>query len=169
QPGRPAWRYRAAAADPAPGPYRALAAALLDHLSRSGGDTRATAAQVGRGWGRQLAAALDPQAEPVEAVVKVLDTLGFSPRRHATGADDPTTEVHLHTCPFLELVGRNPDAMCSLHAGVVRGVLEKVGAASEPTVLEPFGAPSACVVRLPGPAAPTIGRAPLLPPATESA
>lgn len=38
--------------------------------------------------------------------------------------------------------------MCGLHAGVVRGVL------GEEAVLEPFGAPGACVVRLPSAALP---------------
>src|SRR5690554_3652377 len=49
-PGRPAWRYRSAAPDPAPALYRYLAAALLEHLAASGGDTRAEAALVGERW-----------------------------------------------------------------------------------------------------------------------
>jgi predicted ArsR family transcriptional regulator len=165
QPGRPAWRYRAATSDPvpAPAPYRALAAALLEHLSRSGDDPRAMAAQVGRGWGRQLAAANGHHDDPVDAVVGVLDGLGFSPRRQPAEAGGAMAEVHLHTCPFLELVGQNPDAMCSLHVGVIRGILEHERAANDPMVLEPFGAPSACVVRVPAPprprAAPTATRA----------
>jgi predicted ArsR family transcriptional regulator len=148
QPGRPAWRYRAVTADPAPAPYRDLAAALLDHLA-DGGDVRAKAARVGHGWGRHLAAAAPPGADAVEAVVSVLDGLGFSPRRQPPGPDAGTATVHLHTCPFLDLVGRNADAMCGLHAGVVRGVLEHNGVPTEPMVLEPFGAPTACVVRVP--------------------
>lgn len=148
QPGRPAWRYRAAAqvSAPAPAPYRALAAALLDHLSGGARDVREAAAQAGEGWGRHLAAAAPEHTEPVEAVVGVLDGLGFSPRRRSR--DDGTDEVHLHTCPFLELVGRNPDAMCGLHLGVVRGILERDGVPGDSVVLEPFGAPDACVVRL---------------------
>ncbi|MDY7087566.1 MAG: helix-turn-helix domain-containing protein [Actinomycetota bacterium] len=152
QPGRPAWRYRATAADPAPAPYRALAAALLDHVSGDAGDVREAAARAGQDWGRHLAAAVPNHQDPVESVVSVLDGLGFSPRRQPpeqTGG----TEVHLHTCPFLELVGRNPDAMCGLHLGVVRGILERDGVPAETVVLEPFGAPSSCVVRLPAPIA----------------
>ncbi|MBX6748074.1 MAG: hypothetical protein IRY85_00130, partial [Micromonosporaceae bacterium] len=57
-------------------------------------------------------------------------------------------EVHLRTCPFLELVGQQPDVMCALHAGVIRGVLRTVGAADGEAVLEPFAAPNACVARL---------------------
>jgi len=147
QPGRPAWRYRAAAADPAPAPYRALAAALLEHLSGGGGDVREAAARVGRGWGRHLAAAGPVRPDPVDSVVTVLDGLGFGPRREPP--DTPgTVQVNLYTCPFLELVGQNPDAMCGLHLGVIRGILDRDGVPGESVVLEPFGAPAACVVRL---------------------
>ncbi|MEV4701864.1 helix-turn-helix domain-containing protein [Actinoplanes sp. NPDC049316] len=148
-PGRPAWRYRATAADPAPAPYRALAAALLAHLPHGQGDTREAAGRVGRDWGRQLAATAPAHHDPVDTVSTVLDGLGFSPRRLSAEPGDPV-ELHLHTCPFLELVGQNPDAMCGLHAGVVQGVLESRGGDGDGTVLEPFGAPHACVVRLPG-------------------
>ncbi|WP_203833895.1 helix-turn-helix transcriptional regulator [Actinoplanes campanulatus] len=149
-PGRPAWRYRATATDPVPAPYRALAAALLDHVTGEGPDVRATAGRVGRDWGRQLATASPPTGDPIEAVTTVLDGLGFAP------SVQPATEsgqipVHLHTCPFLDLVGKNPDAMYALHAGVIRGILEKHGAPTDGATLEPFGAPAACVVRLPPP------------------
>lgn len=149
QPGRPAWRYRAAAvAAPAPAPYRALAAALLDHLSRRDpGAARAEAVHAGHGWGRHLAAAATATGgDPVDTLLDVLRGLGFDPRRHRTA--DGTVEVHLHTCPFLELVNRSPDAICALHVGVVRGALEHAGAPPTGAVLEPFGAPDACVVRL---------------------
>ncbi|TWG12933.1 transcriptional regulator [Actinoplanes teichomyceticus] len=148
-PGRPAWRYRAVADDPAPAPYRALAAALLEHLPANESGVRDTAVRVGRDWGRQLAANVRDTANPVEAVTTVLETLGFSPRAHAP--EGGTVDVHLRTCPFLDLVSQNPDAMCGLHAGVVRGVLEQRGAQGAGTVLEPFGAPDACVVHLPLP------------------
>ncbi|GIJ22525.1 helix-turn-helix transcriptional regulator [Micromonospora lutea] len=147
-PGRPAWRYRAAAADPAPATYRELAAALLGYLSRIDGDVRATAARVGQDWGRQLAAAAPPSEDPVDTVVAVLDGLGFSPRRQPTEDGRTETELHLMSCPFLELVGQNPDAMCGLHLGVVRGALPPDGAQDKSVMLEPFGAPAACVVRM---------------------
>jgi predicted ArsR family transcriptional regulator len=170
-PGRPAWRYRAAAPDPAPAPYRALAAALLQHLADTddGDDVWWAAVRAGEGWGRRLApppsAAVPAGAEPVEAVVRVLDDLGFSPRLTSaspeadaapTGAvpaqpaDEPpgTTEIRLHTCPFLELVADHADAMCGLHQGVARGLLAKVAPPGADAVLLPFAAPDSCVLRL---------------------
>lgn len=157
RPGRPAWRYRAAASDPAPAPYRSLAAALLDHLSGSGPDTRAAAVRIGEDWGRQLARAVPAKSapnggssgKPVDTVIGVLNGLGFAPRQ-VPDPPDGTTEVHLHTCPFLDLVAGHPDAMCGLHLGVVRGALEQAGGTGTGTSLEPFGAPTACVVRIPG-------------------
>ncbi|MFC7479340.1 helix-turn-helix transcriptional regulator [Luedemannella flava] len=145
QPGRPAWRYRAVADDPAPAPYRALASALLEHLAAAGEDARETAARAGEGWGRSLAAAV-PTAPPVDTVLAVLDGLGFDPGEQPSDTGD--TVVHLHRCPFLDLVGKQPDAMCGLHAGVVRGALREAGAPDATVVLEPFGAPTACVVRM---------------------
>ncbi|HEX2418624.1 MAG TPA: hypothetical protein VHJ83_10975, partial [Micromonosporaceae bacterium] len=148
-----------------PGPYRSLAAALLEHLGGSGPDVRAAAARVGEDWGRRLARALPVATEPgnstphgtgpatgsgdgpMEAVIGVLDGLGFAPRQ----IPEPVagmTEVHLHVCPFLDLVAGHPDAMCGLHLGVVRGALEQAGGTGAGATLEPFGAPTACVVRI---------------------
>lgn len=94
----------------------------------------------------------------MEAVIGVLDGLGFAPRQ----VPEPVagmTEVHLHVCPFLDLVAGHPDAMCGLHLGVVRGALEQAGGTGAGAALEPFGAPTACVVRIPvakgNPARPT--------------
>jgi len=110
------------------------------------------AAQVGQVWGRQLAAALPDPAGPVDATVTVLGQLGFDPHLESAdrseGSDDVDVEVHLRTCPFLELVGRQPDVMCALHAGVIRGVLRNAGAPHGEAVLEPFAAPNACVAHL---------------------
>nr|GID87510.1 ArsR family transcriptional regulator [Actinoplanes derwentensis] len=147
-PGRPAWRYRATGDGPVPAPYRSLTVALLEHLAPVGGDVREAAGRIGQDWGRHLAAADPDGDDPIAAVTRVLDGLGFDPAVQPDPGDG-RTRVHLHTCPFLDLVGQNPDAMCGLHAGVIRGVLEQRGAPAGETILEPFGAPTACVVHLP--------------------
>ncbi len=141
-PGRPAWRYRAAGPGPAPGPNRTLAAALLDHLAVSGGARAAD--QAGQAWGARLAATT--QAErPIDAAVEVLAELGFDPRLRASGGADQ--EIHLRACPFLDLVGPQPDVMCALHAGMLRGVARAAGAPRARVTLEPFSARNACVAR----------------------
>lgn len=149
-PGRPAWRYRTAAPAPAPAPYRALAAALLAHLAADG-DGMAAARQAGQAWGRQLASTT-ARDDPAEAVMAALRELGFDPRPQPApvGPGHPATgvTVHLHSCPFLELVGRTPGVMCALHAGVIHGVLRAADPPRATSVLEPFAAPDACVVEV---------------------
>jgi predicted ArsR family transcriptional regulator len=144
-PYRPPWRYRAAVADPAPTTYRLLLAAVLDDLAATGDDSRSGAAWVGERWGRHLAAANRSGSDAAVAVLAVLEALGFTPE-----TPGPPSEVHLRTCPYLELVKKHPDAMCGLHAGIIRGALRQSGADEDAAVLEPFAAPGACVVRLPG-------------------
>lgn len=150
-PGRPAWRYRSAAPDPAPAPYRALAAALLTHLAGDGPDTGHAAARAGQAWGTRLAAeATAASDDPVTAVTRVFDTLGFDPKAAPAvdaGAGD-VVDIRLHTCPFLELIADHGDTMCGLHGGVARGVLRARGAADTTVELLPFAAPDACVLRL---------------------
>jgi predicted ArsR family transcriptional regulator len=140
-PFRPAWRYRAAAVDPAPTTYRLLLSAVLDDLAARGGDSRAAAVRVGERWGGLLSAARTGDGAPT-AVLAVLAALGFTPETPGV-----PSEVHLRTCPYLGLVRKHPDGMCGLHAGIVRGVLRQTGAPDGTAVLEPFAAPGACVVR----------------------
>jgi predicted ArsR family transcriptional regulator len=140
-PFRPAWRYRAAAVDPAPSTYQLLLDAVLDDLAASGDDTRSAAARVGERWGGLLADAHTGD-DPTAAVLAVLGALGFTPATPAAAS-----ELHLRTCPYLGLVRKHPDAMCGLHAGIIRGVLRQRGAADDAAVLEPFAATGACVVR----------------------
>jgi len=140
-PYRPAWRYRPAGPDPAPTIYRFLLAAVLQQLATTGDDARADAVDIGSRWGRLLAGDHQHRA----TLMRVLQALGFTPREMASGGAD--TEIHLFTCPYLELVRRHPDAMCGIHAGIIRGVWQRTGHPDGSVRLEPFGAPGACVVR----------------------
>ena len=151
-PGRPAWRYRAAAPAPssAPSPYQELAAALVGYLARDEDDPHATGVRAGRDWGRSLAASLSSarhEDAPIDGMVRVLDRLGFTPRvvdRTTTGS----AEVHLRSCPFLDLAMTNPDVVCGVHQGVIGGALNALGAPGAQTDLEPFAMPGACVVKV---------------------
>lgn len=134
-PRRPPWRYRAMEPEPPAGTYRHLLAGLLERE----GDDREEVAEAGAGWGRALAAAHPGPPDPVPTVVAVLDALGFAPRVVGDG-------VHLTACPYLELVRRNPDVMCGVHAGIARGVLDATGGGT--ASLDPFAVPGGCLVRL---------------------
>ncbi|MGC9668130.1 helix-turn-helix transcriptional regulator [Planosporangium sp. 12N6] len=153
-PGRPAWRYHATPraedeTEPAAGAgtaYRGLAAALIGHLARVEDNPHTAGVRAGRDWGRALAAPLGRTA-PVDGLVQVLDSLGFTPAV-AQRDDSDSAVLHLHTCPFLELAETNPDVVCGVHLGVIGGALGALGASTTDTDLEPFAAPGACVVRV---------------------
>ncbi|HEX6968217.1 MAG TPA: helix-turn-helix domain-containing protein [Micromonosporaceae bacterium] len=150
-PGRPAWRYRPAAGQvetPSGGPYRELAAALVEHIVSTESDPWAAGVSAGRAWGRRLVADVQPvTARPGQRLLAVLERLGFAPRVAVANQDEPEV-VHLHACPFLDLVGSSADLVCGMHLGVLRGALEAAGAPGVRPALEPFGAPGACVVRM---------------------
>lgn len=153
-PGRPAWRYRAAASpDAAAGPYRELAVALVEHLAATEDDPWRAGVAAGRGWGRRLAAGVPPGVgpRPGDRVLAVLDRLGFAPHVAARHGAEPTV-IHLRNCPFRDLVDRTSDVVCGLHLGVIRGAVGAAGGSTADARLAPFGAPAACVVRL----APTV-------------
>jgi predicted ArsR family transcriptional regulator len=147
-PYRPAWRYRTAPADPAPTMYRLLISAVLEHLTASANATRAEGAVVGQRWGASMAKVVNLRATVTENVMAVLAALGFNPRLVPRHPADPTVELHLMTCPYLDLVRAHPDAMCGLHAGIITGLLRAAGKPGDAAVLEPFAAPDACVVRI---------------------
>jgi len=75
-------------------------------------------------------------------VVDLLDRLGFAPSPDARAA-----VVKLRRCPLLEAAHKNPEVVCGVHLGVVRGALDELGAdpeQTELTALEPFSEPGAC-------------------------
>jgi predicted ArsR family transcriptional regulator len=78
-------------------------------------------------------------------VLAVLEALGFGPIEW----DAERPEVHLHPCPYMGLMKKHPDAMCGLHAGIIRGILHRVGAADDAACWIRSPRPGACVVRVP--------------------
>ena len=124
--------------------YELLSAILLAHLSASG-EPVAAARAAGRAWGGTLAAAAPSDPDTAErVVVDALDELGFEPRAERAG---PPGEVRLHNCPFRELVDRDRELVCTVHAGLLEGLVggPRAGAA---VALEPFETPTTCLVRV---------------------
>lgn len=153
--GRPAWLYaaRTAGADQpvVAREYAGLATALatqLAHTSRRPGED---AVRAGETWGAQLAQASPGQvtSSPMarRRVVRLLGGLGFAPT-----ADVRATVVRLRRCPLLEAARQQPDVVCGVHLGIVRGALADWGAAGQHADLVPFAEPGACLLHLPAPA-----------------
>jgi len=121
-PGRPAVAYRAVpeeAVDEAAA-YRSLARVLGDALGTLA--TPDEVADVGEQWARhhRPPAALpeDSPASALERVVAMLDELGFAPE-----ASDDGRTVALHRCTYSRLAIEQPEVVCALHLGMVRGAL----------------------------------------------
>jgi predicted ArsR family transcriptional regulator len=150
RPGRPRQVY--ALADP-PDPvgseqrnYRLLASVLASYLSEVD-DPQAAALEAGRRFGAEFVEPWAPgetkQDTPatVDRVVRMLDTIGFKPE-----LTDDRTAIRLHHCPFHELARDQPDIVCRIHLGLIRGALQQLGAPAEAMVLIPFLTPRLCVV-----------------------
>ena len=146
--GRPSWLYAALPPrEPAP-EYAGLATALAMQIARSSKAPREDALEAGAAWGADLASRTDEPATPAGArlgVVELLETLGFDP-----AADARTTHVRLRQCPLLEAAKAQPEVVCSVHLGLVRGALERWDTRSDATSLEPFAEPGACLLHLTG-------------------
>lgn len=121
-PGRPGLAYRALppeAVDDAAA-YRALARHLGQALTRFASLDAAEGA--GRAWAAEIlegTAAEQDRASAVRRLVDLLDEYGFLP--HVDG-----NVVELHRCPYLAVAMDQPAVVCSLHMGLIRGLLGPV-------------------------------------------
>ncbi|MER7758228.1 HTH domain-containing protein [Streptomyces sp. NPDC097619] len=135
---------------------RGLTAALIEAV---GGDSD-RARRAGTAWGRRLAAAGDDNGkgkgidDAFALITAHAARMGFAP--HPVAADPPEQDgpqrLLLTHCPYRELAAANPLVVCTLHQGVLDGLLD--GAAVR-AVIRPFASPPACEAEL----RPTTARA----------
>jgi predicted ArsR family transcriptional regulator len=105
-----------------------------DHRRLSGWLARAMASDgspeaietIGREIGRELGEGAN--GRPLEdSLLDALAALGFVPRREMNG----TLRFVLRNCPYRDAVLENQPAVCGLHRGITRGLLDQLDAASE--------------------------------------
>lgn len=118
-PGRPGTGFRAVPAEAVDdgAAYRTLARLLSQALHQVA--SPAAAEQVGLTWAAEIlpAPAADPdQPAAVRRVAELLDDYGFAPRVDGH-------RLELHRCPYLDVARDQPDVVCALHVGLVRGLL----------------------------------------------
>ena len=135
--------------------FEVLADVLLRHLAATSSDPHAAAWQAGREWGMPLAVARRGRTRsPAGLLVDVLAHLDFEP---STASGRTVQEVRLHNCPFRELVDTHEELVCSLHAGMLDGIV-----AAHPrggrVALEPLHTPTTCLVRYDSTSAPNARR-----------
>ena len=110
--------------------------------------------EAGVDLGLELAADLGAASRGAgsDSIDHALAALGFAPRRLDDGA---VTRFELRTCPYAEAVRENPAVVCTLHRGIVRGVLQAVGSDAELTGFTPRPPDVAgCIVEITAPAPP---------------
>lgn len=141
--GRPQWLYSAVRASK---DGQLLVKLLADYITQNHDDAFAKGREIARD--RSLVGeAVVPVGDeaPEVALVEGMSELGFSPEIVSTTAEQ--TEVHLRTCPVLDLVQSNRDVICGLHAGLVDRAWEDLGGDGAAEV-EPFAGPGFCRVAL---------------------
>lgn len=152
QPGRPRTLYaaRADAARAGRRSYRLLAEILTSYVAAETPRPAHAAEQAGRAWGRYLAERPPPFRRvhadaATEHLVNVLGEIGFAPEAVAGRHE---RQILLHHCPFRETAEAHRDVVCSIHLGLMRGLLAELDAPIEAERLEPFVEPSLCVTHL---------------------
>lgn len=158
--GRPSWAYELITP---PGvvdsEYAGLATALARQLLRIADDPQAAAREAGEEWGRELAQThldsatlvgengteADGRLTPsqiAQAVIHVLTNMGFAPE---PAEEDPAV-TRLTRCPLLDASLKYPQVVCQVHAGLMTGIMEELGAKDTGMQLTPFAEPGACLV-----------------------
>jgi predicted ArsR family transcriptional regulator len=152
RPGRPRMTYVATPSDVPAGQrsYRLLAEMLTGLVSEALPEPGPAAVRAGEAWGRYLAERPAPgqrvdAAEGLRRLTTVLDEVGFEPE---PVADSQRPVIPLRHCPFREVAETHREVVCSLHLGLMRGVLAEVRAPLKADRLEPFVEPSLCLAHL---------------------
>ena len=151
-PGRPRTLYTAS---PDAGPtgrrsYRLLSEILTSFLSSQVPQPAKAAVKAGAAWGRYLAEKPAPfqridAGNATRQLVSVLDDVGFAPEASTAGG---RRRILLHHCPFREVAESHGDIICSIHLGLMQGLLSELDAPVQADRLDPFVEPSLCVVQL---------------------
>lgn len=150
-PGRPRLLYRAAASvPPAHRSYRLLAEILTGALTDQLPDPATGAHDAGQAWGRALmppttAGRHPDDTEVIDTLVASMDRVGFD--SHVV-VEPQSLRVEVSHCPFLEVAEQHHEVVCSVHLGLMRGVLEQAGGSVTVERLEPLVEPSRCIAHL---------------------
>lgn len=130
--------------------YRLLAQILTGYLATHVRAPEESALEAGTAWGRFLTDRPEPfrrldGAAATRSLVGVLDDIGFGPEPVTRGRK---RQILLHHCPFREAAEQHPEVVCTVHLGLMRGVLSELDAPLEAARLEPFVEPNLCTAHL---------------------
>jgi predicted ArsR family transcriptional regulator len=152
QPGRPRALYAARpdAAVAGRRSYRLLAEILTSYVAAETAHPRQAAVRAGQAWGRYLAEKNPPfrridAAAATAQLVGMLSDIGFTPEAVTAGRQ---RQILLHHCPFREAAEQHREVVCSIHLGLMQGLLAELHAPVEADRLDPFVEPSLCIAHL---------------------
>lgn len=151
-PGRPRALYVASTGTAPAGrrTYRLLAQILTSHLASTSRNPEKAALKAGEEWGRYLAERPTPfrrvdASSATRDLTAALDEIGFAPEPVTTGRK---RQILLHHCPFREAAEAHREVVCTIHLGLMRGILAELNAPLHAESLEPFVEPDLCVAHL---------------------
>ncbi|MPV35989.1 helix-turn-helix transcriptional regulator [Georgenia subflava] len=153
EPGRPPLAYTA---NPVPDAehgrrdFGQLAEVLAQLVTRTSQDPAAAAVEAGRSWGLSRSEVSEEATDTADAIAELTATLvevGFAPEVCADDGDGHPVILQRH-CPFLEVAQAHQDVVCSVHLGLMRGVLENLNAPLSAERLVPFASPAGCEAHL---------------------
>ncbi|MEO6857618.1 MAG: helix-turn-helix domain-containing protein [Solirubrobacteraceae bacterium] len=140
----------------APHAYQDLGRWLARALRNRRGGLRGME-ETGREIGRELAPK-GPHRDP-GALETTLTSLGFQPTIEGRGGDRVT--ICLGNCPYRDAVRENQPAICALHRGITRGLLDVLEPQAKLTAFVPHDPEHAgCQIELRGLDAPGAAREP---------
>ena len=152
EPGRPRTLYTANPGSARTGrrSYRLLAEILTSYVAAQTRQPAQAALKAGDAWGRYLTDRPAPfqridAAAATRQLVRTLDDVGFAPEAVTAGRK---RQILLHHCPFREAAEEHRDVVCSIHLGLMQGLLAELDAPLEAQRLDPFVQPSLCVTHL---------------------
>ena len=130
--------------------YRLLSEMLTTFIADAVPEPAVAAEQIGRAWGRASHRRRRPSDRSGEARRSLPwstpSTASASTRTSSSDAD--RLDLHVSHCPFLEVAEQHHDVVCSVHLGLMRGILEQRGGVLSATGLEPLVEPSLCIAHL---------------------
>ena len=160
QRGRPHVLFSPVAAPlPVEGAQQQLTQALASVIGEDADGGRARSVRAGERWSAQYSAAADagaqagatgiPAAEAAVAdivppLLRVLTEIGFEPQLRPG-----ENTIALPACPFRAEARENPDVVCSVHLGLIKGLVRERGHDASGIRLLPFVQPHLCLVELP--------------------
>ena len=145
QRGRPHVLFSPVAAPlPADDAQQQLTQALVSVIGEDADGGRARSVRAGERWSAQYAAQADAAADIVDPLLRVLTEIGFEPQLRA---EDNT--IVLPACPFRAEARDNPDVVCSVHLGLIKGLVRERGHDPSGIRLLPCVQPHLCLVELP--------------------